>query len=225
MFKEASLLQNQLLRRINLEDDFKNIELIGGMDISCNLYSPHIYGVCVVFSFPELIIQEISEFYCQTNFPYVPGFLAFREAPALIGAFGQLKNKPDVILVDGQGISHPKGLGIASHIGAELDMPTIGVAKSVLVGEYKELDSGVGSQSSLIFKDNIVATAYRSRMNARPIFISTGHRVSLKSAVSIVSTCLKNYRLPIPTREAHIHSNIFRKKMMNQVVRRRLSSL
>jgi deoxyribonuclease V len=147
----------------------------------------------------------------KLSFPYVPGFLAFREGPAIIAAIKKLFHIPDLILVDGQGIAHPRQFGLASYIGVRLDIPTIGCAKSRLIGDYKEPGNKKGSWSPLGLGDDIVGAVLRTKDNVRPLFISPGHRTDVKSAILLTLSCLGNYRIPEPIRCADIHSKIIKK--------------
>lgn len=208
MTEEPKALQLQLAHKVILEDAFDSPpKVIAGMDVSSIRFDPlkMIYAACVT-PFEEGV------FSLHQTFPYIPGYLSFREAPALIEAFQSLKTKPDVIFVDGQGISHPRALGIASHVGVLLDIPTIGIAKTLLVGKpEKPLSEKAGSEEPLIYKDKVVGMLLRSKKGARPILISQGHRISLKTAVDLVKQELKGYRLPEPIRRAHLASNRFRR--------------
>jgi len=217
--KDAILKQKELAAKILLKDDFNPPKWIGGMDVSCNLYDPKkmIYAAVVVLDAKTMDVVERAAVAEKQTFPYVPGLLGFREAPALVHAFEKLTKKPDLILVDGHGISHPRGLGIASHIGAVLNIPTIGVAKSILVGEVEQpLSEDPGSQAPLTWKNQTIAMAYRSKARCNPLYISAGHRITLASAVKIVERCLKKYRLPEPTRQAHLAANSCRLNFMNE---------
>lgn len=159
-------------------------------------------GAAVLFRYPDLtpVAGSIAEL--PTRFPYVPGLLSFRELPALLAALDGLPETPDVILVDGQGIAHPRRLGVASHLGVVLDWPTIGVAKSVLCGQYAEPGLEAGHQSPLLDRGAVIGSVLRSRRNARPLIVSPGHRVGLQESVAFVQSCLRGYRLPEPTRLA-----------------------
>lgn len=159
-------------------------------------------GAAVLFRYPDLtpVAGSIAEL--PTRFPYVPGLLSFRELPALLAALDGLPETPDVILVDGQGIAHPRRLGVASHLGVVLDRPTIGVAKSVLCGQYAEPGLEAGHQSPLLDRGAVIGSVLRSRRNARPLIVSPGHRVGLQESVAFVQSCLRGYRLPEPTRLA-----------------------
>ena len=146
------------------------------------------------------------------TFPYVPGLLTFREGPAVLEAWQQLKTKPDVVIFDGHGIAHPRGFGIASHLGLWLDLPSIGCAKSRLCGEADDPAPEAGSQSALRLDGRLIGTLVRTRSKVKPVFVSIGHKISLEAAVDLVLTCCHGYRLPEPTRLAHLASNRFRKK-------------
>jgi len=204
--KEAKQLQNEMAAKVVHEDDFPPPRFVAGMDVSCNRFDPTkmIYAAVVVLDLKKLKVVETVAIAEKQTFPYIPGLLGFRESPALVSAFEKLKIKPDLILVDGHGISHPRGLGIASHIGVLLDVPTIGVAKSILIGNVQK--------ERLIWDGKTIAQVLQSKPRANPLYISTGHRVSLPSAVKWVKKCLTKYRLPEPTRQAHLAANACRKK-------------
>ena len=208
MFSGLPILQIELSEKVVNSDNFSSINFIGGMDISCNLYSKRLFGCCSLYSFPTLnwIAEGLEEHI--TPYPYVPGFLGFREAPALVSAYNKLETKPDLILVDGHGISHPRGLGIASHVGVLLNVPTIGVAKSLLVGEV------IGDD--LVYKDQVIGKALVTKKGAKPLYISTGHRVSLNTAVEIVLSCVAKLKAPLPIQAAHVGANQFRRATLSQ---------
>ena len=136
-------------------------------------------------------------------FPYIPGLLSFREAPAILAALAQLERLPDVLIIDGHGIAHPRRFGIACHLGVLLDMPVIGCAKSILVGRVAQLGEAAGSTASLVDKDECVGMALRTRAGVKPVFVTVGNRVNLETAVCFVLSCGRGYRLPEPTRLAH----------------------
>jgi deoxyribonuclease V len=139
----------------------------------------------------------------RTAFPYVPGFLTFREGPSVIAAWEKLRRKPDVLLFDGHGIAHPRRFGIASHIGVVLDLPSVGCAKRVLVGEHEEPGRAKGSWSPLVDRGEVVGAAVRTREGVKPVFVSVGHRADLPAAVELVLGLCSRYRLPDPARRAH----------------------
>jgi len=212
--EKAKEAQAIMADRVILEDAFQRCLTIGGMDVSNNLYDPKqmVYASCVVLSYPSLTIIDQAVSTQKQSFPYIPGLLGFREAPSLVEAFQKLQKKPDILMVDGHGISHPRRLGVASHLGVLLDIPTIGVAKSILVGCPKDsLGPESGAQVPLLHHDQTLGIVLRTKTRANPLIISTGHRVSLSTAVEIVRSCLTRYRLPEPTRQAHLAANACRK--------------
>jgi deoxyribonuclease V len=213
--EEAKQVQLHLANRLILEDFFPSpLHYIGGVDVSCNRFDPlkMIYSAAVVLDKEQLTVLNTSTIAQQQIFPYIPGFLGFREAPSLIEVVKRLDPKPDVLLVDGHGISHPRCLGIASHLGVLLDIPTIGVAKSILIGKLSgDLGSHLGDQVPLIWKGQQIGIALRSKPRSHPLIISSGHRISLQTAIDLVLACLKGYRLPEPTRLAHLAANACRR--------------
>ncbi|MFH0846842.1 MAG: deoxyribonuclease V, partial [Chloroflexota bacterium] len=158
----------------------------------------------VVLSYPELKPVETVLFRGEINFPYVPGFLSFREAPLVLKAFERLTKSPDLVMVDGQGLAHPRRLGIASHLGLLLNLPTIGCAKSWLCGEYEVPPESAGSFTPLLDRGEVIGTVLRSRTGVKPLFVSVGHKIKLESATRWVLRCCCGLRLPEPTRLAHL---------------------
>lgn len=212
----ASKLQLELAQKVITTDQLpSNLRYIAGMDVSSNWRDPKkiIYATCVVLDTKTLQVVNSASAHMQQKFPYIPGFLGFREAPALVEAFAQLSLKPDLILVDGHGISHPRKLGIASHIGVLLDIPTIGVAKSILIGKPAGiLDSAAGATTPLLWQEQTIAMLLRSKNRCNPLIIATGHKIALATAVKLVKNYLRGYRLPEPTRQAHLAANIYRRE-------------
>ena len=178
----------------------KTPRIIAGVDASFR--NGRVIGVACLYSYPELAYIERAFAVKEDVFPYVPGYLTFREGPAIIDALNALKIKPDLILVDGQGIAHPKGIGIASHIGVLLDMPSIGCAKSRLIGEYEEPGIKKGLWSSLRYNGRIVGAVLRTRDAVNPLFVSPGHRIDLKTSIRIVLGCTGRFRISEPLRMA-----------------------
>lgn len=216
----AADVQRELAQRVVTEDQLPDIRLIGGVDVSNNLYDPlnQIYAAMVALNAKSLQVMDTATHADTATLPYRPGFLGFREAPVLVKAFEKLETKPDILLVDGHGISHPRGLGIASHLGVLLDTPTVGVAKSILVGHVEgELGEEAGSQAPLVWKGRQIGMALRSKRRSNPLYIASGHRISLPTAIQIVLECLKGYRLPEPTRQAHLAANACRKQQVSLV--------
>ncbi len=200
--EEALRIQQDMRQHVEIEDNFGKIKTIAGIDVGYDLQKNMSKAALVLMDIDSLVpINFIVEF-DATPFPYVPGLLSFREAPVILKALSKLKDAPDILFIDGQGIAHPRRLGIASHIGVLMDMPSVGIAKSVLCGRYEEPSLQKGSMEPLVHKGKKIATAYRSREKVKPIFISPGHKIGHESAVKLVARCLTKYRLPEPTRIA-----------------------
>lgn len=177
---------------------------IAGADVAYSAKNNRLVASVVVFSFPRLHTVEVVWSEGESTFPYIPGLLTFREAPILLKAFARLDHEPDVIFFDGQGIAHPRRIGLASHIGIILGLPAIGCAKSRLIGEYTEPGKNKGDKSPLKDKGIIIGMVLRTRTAVKPIFVSVGHKIDLDTAVTMVMACTGRYRLPEPTRKAHL---------------------
>jgi len=211
--REAVALQRKLAPRVRLGSPRRNkIRLVAGADVSvkerggrgtARRASELVAGV-VVLALPGLETVEETVARAPASFPYVPGLLSFREAPVLLAAFAKLKTMPDAVLFDGQGIAHPRLFGIASHVGLFLDLPTVGVAKSILVGEHGRLRERRGARTAMRFKGRTVGAAVRTRDGVKPVYVSPGHLLDLGGAVGLVLDCGGGYRLPEPTRRAHL---------------------
>ena len=201
----AIALQRKLAANVIRTDQLEGeMRLVAGVDMAINEETNMARAAVVLLSYPEIEVIERHVYEEPVRMPYIPGLLSFREVPAILGAFARLHQQPDLVMVDGQGIAHPRYLGIASHLGLWLDLPTIGCAKSILRGEYDEkaLSEEAGAWVPLIFKDEIVGAALRTRARVKPMIISTGHRISLATSLRYVLACCKGYRLPEPTRQA-----------------------
>ena len=196
-------IQKELKKRLVLEDGFSKIEIIGGSDV--HYTGKNAYCTIALFNYRDMKPVGVKTTRSKVTFPYVPGFLSFREAPPIIETYKSLDENPDVLLIDGHGIAHPRGIGLASHVGALLDLPTIGVAKKILVGGFSYPEK-VGDASKIVFDGRHVGFALKTRDGSRPVFISPGHKVSLNSSLELVKRCLKGHRLPEPLRRAHILS-------------------
>ena len=177
---------------------------VAGVDISPPDEDGWVLGAVIVLRWPEMDIAEVRIGRAQPPIPYIPGYLAFREVPAAVDALERLEVAPDVILVDGQGLAHPRRFGLACHLGLVTEVPTIGCAKSILLGRYDSLEAKRGASSPLIDKGEVVGAAVRTRDNVSPVYVSVGHRVDLETAVRTVLGCSRKYRLPEPTRLAHM---------------------
>lgn len=201
--EQLKLTQQQLAEQVNLTDDFNtSITLIGGTDVGFEDEGKITRAAIVILTYPDFHVVEYHVARLKTEFPYIPGYLSFREYPALLSAWEQVEHKPDLLLVDGQGVAHPRRLGIASHLGLLLDMPTIGVAKKSLCGHYNPLPKVAGQVTPLTDKQQQIGWVLQSKNNCNPLFISSGHRISQDSALKWVNLCLRGYRLPEPTRWA-----------------------
>jgi len=210
----AKAAQIALAARVVTEDAHGPVRLLGGVDISNTRFDPEnlIFAAVVVLSWPGLRVVASASAVRRASMPYVPGYLGFREVPALRAAWEELAVKPDLVLVDGHGIAHPRGFGIATHLGVVLDVPSIGVAKSPLVGRAEgELGGEPGAEAPLVWKGRRLGTLLRTRRRANPLYVSPGHRVSEASAVDWVKRCGTGYRLPEPTRQAHLAANAARR--------------
>jgi len=199
---DAMRVQKELRERIILRWDKRPVNSIGGVDISIK---PEIVrAAVVVVRFPELTPLEAITADAPLNFPYIPGLLSFREGPAFLAAWEKLEHKPDLLMFDGQGIAHPRGVGIASQMGLWLERPTIGVAKSRLYGKHAEVGIRRGDQAELVGRNgNVIGTVLRTREKTNPLYISPGHLMDVKHATEFVLACGAGYRLPEPTRWAH----------------------
>ncbi len=186
---EAKAVQQQLSKLVVEIDQLGKIDFVAGVDISGARATGQAKAAAVMLSFPELELVEKIYAQAPLEFPYIPGLLSFREAPLMMEALGKLKRQPDLILVDGQGRAHPRRLGIACHLGLFLDKPTIGCAKSRLVGTYDELGTEAGSTAPLIDKGEVIGAALRTKRGVKPIFVSVGHKISLASAIDLVMRC------------------------------------
>lgn len=207
---EAIALQRELASRVRCEDDFPPPRLIAGVDVSTSRGSEVGYAAIVVLSVPDLTIVEVAEAQMPLPMPYIPGLLSFREVPVALAAYARLSNQPDLLMVDGQGRAHPRRFGIACHLGVLLDKPTIGCAKSILVGTHAPLELERGSTAPLVHRQEVVGVAVRTKTKVNPVFVSCGHRIALDTAVRWVLDCGRGYRLPEPTRQAHLASNAYR---------------
>ncbi|MGB9600664.1 MAG: endonuclease V [Myxococcota bacterium] len=199
--------QNRLSLRIVFKPLNKKNGKIAGVDVSYK--GEEIFCSVVILSFPELKLINVYNKKGKVDFPYIPGFLSFREMPIILNTFDRVKENCFLIFCDGQGIAHPRGFGLASHIGTLLKIPSIGCAKSRLVGEYTEPDLKRGSFSKLIYKGIEVGVALRTRENTKPIFVSAGNYIDLESSI-YYTLCCARYRIPEPTRLAHKHVTLFK---------------
>lgn len=209
---EAIAIQHRLRGQVSFRDEGGPFRTLAAMDVSYDKRSPWIYCAVVVVSLPEFAPLETASVRAHARFPYVPGLLSFRESPAGLEAWGRLTVGPDVLICDGHGFAHPRRFGFACHFGLLVDRPTIGLAKSVLVGEYRDPAASRGSVSDLVDHGERVGAALRTREGAEPVFVSVGHRISLERAVETVLACTRGFRLPEPCRKAHEVVNRLRRQ-------------
>jgi deoxyribonuclease V len=208
---EAVALQRTMAGLVKRTPPLENCARIAGADISYNRFSPTFYAGVVVLRTSDWTVIEKQGVIRETRFPYVPGLLTFREAPAVLEAFAKIRSRPDAVMIDGHGYAHPRRIGVASHIGLCLDLPTIGCAKTRLVGAHDEPGVEAGSTASLLHHDEVIGQVVRTKRNTRPLFISVGHKIDLASAVRWVLAACRGYRVPEPTRQAHLHVNELRR--------------
>jgi deoxyribonuclease V len=199
---EAVVLQRELAPLVLRSDGPEDARLIAGIDVS---FPPGgiTRAAAVVLSYPDLVVVETSVVDEPTRFPYVPGLLSFREAPAALAACAALTSEPDLVIVDGQGIAHPRRLGLAAHLGLFLDRPTVGSAKSPLVGRFDALGDEFGATAPLIDHGETIGLVVRTRVGVKPLYVSVGNRISLELAAAWVLRCCRGYKLPEPQRQAH----------------------
>jgi len=201
---QAQQIQRSLASQVVRRNEVNAPSLIAGVDISPPDKTGVAKGAVVVLRFPELVVVERSVVQQKVVFPYVPGLLSFRETPLILAACEKLNSTPDLFIADAQGIAHPRRLGLASHLGLLLDVPTIGCAKSILCGRHGGLGEEPGCYAPLFDGDEVIGAALRTKRGTNPVYVSIGHKVDLEAALYWVMACLRGYRLPEPTRLAHL---------------------
>jgi deoxyribonuclease V len=209
--KEAVVLQRELAGRVDARAPLTRCELVAGADASYDRVSDVLYAGVVVVRAEDGIVVEQQQAVQRVSFPYVPGLLAFREAPALLEAFAKVQSEPEAVMLDGQGYAHPRRLGLACLVGLWLDRPCLGCAKSVLVGTYKEPGLKAGALAPLRHRDEVVGSVVRTKTGIKPVFVSVGHKIDLPSAVRVVLQNVHGYRIPEATRQAHLLVNAIRR--------------
>ncbi len=180
--------------------------------MSYNRFSPKLYAAVVVLRLSDGAVLETQGIVGRAAFPYVPGLLSFREIPIVLEVFAKLQHRPDVVMADGQGIAHPRRLGLAAHLGLWLDLPTFGCAKSRFIGTYEEPGTDAGSTSPLRDAEEVIGAVVRSKRRCQPLFVSAGHKIDLASSVRLVLETCRGYRIPEPTRQAHLAVNELRRR-------------
>ncbi len=206
----AVALQNELAARVDTSVPVGAIELVAGCDIAYHLTEPRLFAAVVVLRAADLSVVEERTVTREVTFPYVPGLLSFREIPALLAAFSELLRAPDAVMLDGQGIAHPRRFGLACHLGLWLDLPCVGCAKSWLVGDHTEPGPNAGDATPLSLDGETVGAVVRSATGVKPVYVSPGHKVDVDSATQLVRATLSGYRHPAPTRAAHMAANRLR---------------
>jgi deoxyribonuclease V len=201
---QAREIQLSLARKVVIENEVINPRLVAGIDISAPDAQGVARGAVIVLRYPEFSMVEVKVVEGKITFPYIPGLLSFRESPLILAACEKLSNTPDLILLDGQGIAHPRRMGLASHVGLFLDLPTVGCAKSILCGQHRPVGEEAGSYAELLDKGELIGAALRTKSGVRPVYVSVGHKIDLAAALQWVIKCCRGYRLPEPTRLAHL---------------------
>lgn len=209
--KEAIALQKELAARIDTKTPLKHFDLVAGADVSYARFSNVFYAGVVVVRVADGAVVERQGAVRVNPFPYIPGLLSFRETPALLDAFAKIESKPDVVMFDGHGYSHPRRMGITCHLGLWLDHPTVGCAKSRLVGEVQMPALRAGSTAPLLDRGEVIGEVLRTKNGVQPVFVSAGHRIDLECAVRVVQATCRGYRVPEPTRQAHLYVNELRR--------------
>ena len=201
---ESRELQNRLAPEVSRVGGVTEPLYIAGVDVSIRKSSGIGTAAAVILEYPELSVVETKVITGEINFPYVPGLLSFREAPLILQCCAKLEHTPDLIMVDGQGIAHPRRLGIAAHLGLFFDTPTIGCAKSRLCGEHQIPGIEPGNFEELVDNSETIGVVLRTKYNTKPVFISIGNKIALEDAIYWVMCCCRGYRLPEPIRFAHL---------------------
>lgn len=200
---EARQVQESLRAKVITSNKLSRIKTVAGIDVGFEKAGTITRAAVVVLDFPGLELREQAIARQRTRFPYVPGYLSFREIPAVLVAMKKLRVKPDILLCDGQGIAHPRRFGLACHLGLLTDIPSIGVAKSRLIGTHHDVPEGKGAWRPLRDKREVIGAVLRTRTGVRPLYVSVGHRISLEAAIEYVMRCTTRFRLPETTRRAH----------------------
>lgn len=216
--RAAVALQRELAGRVTLEDRLPPvINTLAGVDVSYEKHGSEFFAGIVMLGFPSLEPFAWASARSRVEFPYIPGLLSFRELPVVLDAFRQLEVVPDAVLVDGQGIAHPRRLGIASHLGLWIDRPTIGCAKSRLCGTHAEVGRDKGTSVPLCDDGQIIGRVLRSRTGVKPLYISPGHGIGVQRATELALACCRRYRMPEPTRLAHLYTNRLRRDARSEL--------
>ena len=218
---DAVKLQNELKSRIDVSVTLGRPELITAVDTAYSGKANRLYAAAVTLKYPSLEHLERAVAESEVRFPYIPALLAFREGPVIMKALTRLQTVPDLLIFSGHGLAHPRGVGMAAHLGILANIPSIGCARKCLVGDYRNPPQEKGSCSSLFVSDVEVGLVYRTKSNVKPMFVSPGHRCTIRDAFEIVSSCLTEYRMPEPLRLAHLFANKFKQSAERKMENRR----
>ncbi len=208
--RQAVRIQEDLRQKVHLGETKGSLKAIAAADISYSRTDERMYAAFLLFSYPDLTLLENASAKGRISFPYIPGLLTFREAPMLMKAFSRLKGRPDLLLFDGQGIAHPRYMGLAAHLGLLLGCPAIGCAKSRLWGVYEEPALAGGSMAPLRHEGRTVGLVVRTRTGVKPVFVSPGYKIGIETSGQVVLSLCRGYRIPEPLRQAHIFVNRLR---------------
>jgi deoxyribonuclease V len=208
--REAIRIQEELRKKLRLRTPTTPLKKIAAGDVSYSRLDDRTYAAFLLFTYPDLTLLERASAKGHASFPYIPGLLTFREGPVLLQAFSRLAARPDLILIDGQGIAHPRAMGIAAHIGLILNLPSIGCAKSRLIGTHKEPALDRGQAVPLLVGDRTAGMVLRTRNGVKPVYVSPGHKMDMDTSLRIVLSLCRGYRIPEPLRQVHIFVNHLR---------------
>jgi len=201
--EEAIRIQETLKERIVLKNTFLKVNAIGGGDVAYSMDKKSLFGAIAVLSFPSMELIDTATTYGKVSFPYIPGLFGFREGPILIKAFQGLRVRPDLLILEGHGIAHPRRLGLASHVGLWLDLPTIGCGRTPLLKEFELPGPSKGSFKWVYLKGKRVGAVVRTRQAVKPVFVSPGHRIDFNTSIQMILETCRGFRIPEPLRKAH----------------------
>ena len=209
-YREAAALQERLRKEIIVSGQGRRMRLVAGADVSCEKRGDLLWAAVVVMDIDTLSVVETAHHISRVSFPYIPGLLSFREGPILLSALETLSVTPDAVIFDGQGIAHPRGFGLAAHLGLILGIPTVGCAKKRLVGEHDQVGEERGNKTPLMFGGETVGYVVRTKRKTKPVFVSPGNLISPEDSAELVLAATGRHRIPEPVREAHILVNRLR---------------
>ena len=218
---DAVRIQNELRSRLIIDSGIEKLEYIAAVDTAFNEKNNRLFAAAIIMRYPELVDVDRAVAELEAAFPYIPALLAFREGPVILKAISRLRVRPDVIIFPRQGIAHPRGIGMASHLGLWTDITSVGCARKCLVGDYRTPGEAKGCCSSLFVSDREVGFVYRTKDNVKPMFITPGHKCSIRDAVDVVIKCLRDYRMPEPLRLAHLFAVKYKQSALRKMEQKR----